>query len=141
MVTPYSGRILTTIALVLSLSLVRAADAPAKGDLWEVTTRMSMEGMPMQMPAQTAKVCSAKAWTKPPASDNPNQRCTRTAYTVSGNKVSWTESCTAPAMTGKGEITRQGEDTYTGVIQFASAQGNMTINLSGRKIGSCDNPT
>jgi hypothetical protein len=141
MASTYSRRSLAAIALLLCLPLVRAADAPAKGDLWEVTTRMSMEGMPMQMPAQTGKFCSARVWTRPPAADNPNQKCTRTAYTVSGSKVSWTESCVGPTMTGKGEITRQGEDAYTGTIQYASAQGNMTINLSGRKIGSCDNPT
>jgi hypothetical protein len=44
-------------------------------------------------------------------------------------------------MTGKGEITRQGSDAYTGSIKYASEQGNMTINLTGRKIGGCNNPS
>ena len=138
MASTYSRRTLAALALLLSLPLVRAADAPAKGDLWEVTTKMSMPGM--EMPGMTTKYCSAKVWTKPPAADNPNQKCTRTEYTATANKVSWTENCTGPTMTGKGEITRQGEDAYTGTITYSGAQGGMVIMLNGRKTGSCDNP-
>jgi hypothetical protein len=127
--------------LLLGLPPTFADDTPAKGDLWEVSSKMSMEGMPMEMPVQTNKVCAAKNWTKPPAGDNPNQKCTRSQYTVSGDKATWTESCESPAMTGKGEITRQGSDAYTGSIQYTSEQGNMTIKLTGHKVGSCDNPS
>ncbi len=95
----------------------------------------------MEMPAQTTKVCAAKVWTKPPAGDNPQQKCTRTDYAITGNKVTWTESCESPPMTGTGEITRQGDDAYTGSIKYVSEQGNMTIKLTGRKIGGCDNPS
>ena len=95
----------------------------------------------MEMPVQTAKFCAAKEWTKPPAGDNPRQKCKRSDYTISGGKTTWTESCESPPMTGKGEITRQGNDAYTGTIQYSSGQGNMTIKLSGHKIGECDNPS
>jgi len=126
---------------LLALLPVLAAEIPAKGDLWEVTSKMSMEGLPMEMPVQTAKVCAAKGWTRPPVGDNEHQKCTRSEYITTDNKVTWTESCKSPPMTGKGEITRQGNDAYTGTIVYASAQGNMTIKLSGRKIGGCDNPS
>jgi hypothetical protein len=102
---------------------------------------MSMEGLPMEMPAQTLKVCAAKVWTRPPAGDNPNQKCKRSPYTITGNKITWTETCESPAMTGQGEIIRQGNDAYTGSIKYASEQGNMTIKLTGHKIGGCDNPS
>lgn len=46
-----------------------------------------------------------------------------------------------PAMTGKGEITFQGTVAYTGTIRYVTDEGNMTINLTGRKIGGCDNPS
>ena len=141
MALPYLRPALAAATLLLGLSPVLADETPAKGDLWEVTSKMSMEGMPMEMPAQTHKVCAAKNWTKPPAGDNPNQKCTRSNYTVSGDKVSWTESCEPGAMTGQGEITRQGSDAYTGSIVYASGHGNMTIKLSGHKVGSCDNPS
>lgn len=55
-----------------------------------------------------------------------------------GSKVTWNVTC--PDMTGVGEITRDGTDAYTGTIKFASAQGGMTVNLTGKKVGECDNP-
>lgn len=145
MALPLSRRASAGALFLLGLLVVLApgprADTPtATGDLWEVTSRMSMEGMPMQMPAQKMKVCAAHEWTKPPAGDNPRQKCTRSDYHTEGNKVTWTERCEAPTMTGTGEITRDGDDAYTGVIKYASEQGNMTINLAGHKIGTCDNP-
>lgn len=142
MALPYSRRA-SAAALVLlgSLPAVLAADPPPAGDLWQVTSKMSMEGLPMEMPAQTVKYCAAKVWTKPPAGDNPQQKCKRSEYTVTGNKITWTESCESPPMTGQGEIIRQGNDAYTGTIKYASEQGNMTIKLTGRKVGDCDHPS
>jgi hypothetical protein len=44
-------------------------------------------------------------------------------------------------MTGTGEINYNADDSaYTGVIT-ASADGmDLTIQLTGRKLGTCDNP-
>jgi hypothetical protein len=134
-----------TIFLVLSSIPVRAADTPpadaAKemGDLWEVTSRMSMEGMPMEMPAQTMKVCAAKDWKEPPAAMDERQKCQRLDFKVEGQKVSWKVRCAGPPeMTGEGDITRNGPDAYTGQIKFTSEDGNMTMKLSGKRVGACD---
>jgi hypothetical protein len=43
-------------------------------------------------------------------------------------------------MTGTGEITFEGTDSYTGAINATAEGMTMTINLSGTKIGTCDNP-
>ena len=43
-------------------------------------------------------------------------------------------------MTGTGEITFEGTDTYRGAINATAEGVNVTINLSGKKIGTCDNP-
>jgi hypothetical protein len=146
MVLRYSRRAFVGAFFLFALLVVLAAgpraDTPAAaGDLWQVTSKMSMEGMPMEMPAQTAKICAPKVWTRPPAGDNPRQKCTRSNYTTSGSKVTWTETCESPPMTGTGEITREGDDAYTGSIKYVSEQGNMTIKLTGHKIGGCDNPS
>jgi hypothetical protein len=139
---PYLRRAAAATLLLLGMPLGLLADPPAKGDLWEVSSKMSMEGMPMEMPAgPTLKVCAPKVWTRPPAPANAHQTCRRSDYTVSGNKITWTESCESPAMTGKGEIIRQGNDAYTGSIAYAAEQGNMTIKLTGHKVGTCDNPS
>lgn len=132
--------------LLVSISFLAADPQPAAaadqpGDLWEVTSKMSMEGMPMELPATKLKVCSAKVWTEPPGMDQ-RQKCTTSDFTTTEVGVTWKMTCEGPpAMTGEGEITRQGADAYTGAIKFASADGNMTIKLNGRRVGGCDNPS
>lgn len=66
MARPFWLRASATALFLLGLLPVLAAETPAKGDLWEVTSKMSMEGLSMQMPAQTGKYCAAKVWTSPP---------------------------------------------------------------------------
>lgn len=141
-----TSRCLSAATLILLGSLPVIADEPtaaanAPGDLWEVISRMSMEGMPMEMPAQTVKVCAAKVWTKPPGGADERQKCVSSDFQMIGNKATWAVSCAASGMTGKGEITRQGDDAYTGTVKYSSDQGNMTVNLTGRKVGGCDNPS
>ena len=41
-------------------------------------------------------------------------------------------------MTGEGEITRNGADSYAGAIKFTSAQGVMSLKLNGKRVGDCD---
>jgi hypothetical protein len=44
-------------------------------------------------------------------------------------------------MTGHGEITFEGTDSYTGVINATAEGVAVTIKLSGKKLGTCDKPT
>jgi hypothetical protein len=135
-----SGALLLPASLLIFAAGPRA-DTPAAGDLWEVTSKMSMEGMPFEMPANKSKICAARDWNKPPAGDNPQQKCTRSNYAKDGNKVTWKETCDSPPMTGEGEITREGDSDYSGTIKYTSDQGNMTIKLVGHKVGTCDKPS
>jgi hypothetical protein len=57
-----------------------------------------------------------------------------------GSKVTWDVKCTGPDMRGVGEITYSGDDAYNGSIRFTAEQGPMTVKLSGRKLGGCDDP-
>jgi len=116
------------------------ADAP--GDLWQVTSQMSMQGMDMQMPVQTSQVCAPKEWTQPPGGANQQQNCQNSDFTKDGDKVSWKITCTDAAhTTGEGEITREGADAYTGSIKFSTDRGKMTIALTSSRIDGCDNPS
>ena len=137
--TASRGCLAAAASLVFSLmsSSARAADAP--GVLWESTSQMAMAGMPSQMPAQTTKVCTAKKWAKPPPGGDKS--CVASDYKMVGNKATWTMQCSGQMpMQGTGEINFEGSDAYTGAIK-ATAQGmNMTIKLSGKKVGTCDNP-
>jgi hypothetical protein len=130
---------------LISLALVPplAAQTRAKGDLWETTSQssMTMGGMSMPMPPQTQKVCAAKTWTRPPVASSKEQNCKNSDFVISGQTVTWTSVCTGQMnMTGKGEITRQGTDAYTGTVKYAFAEGGMTVAISGKKVGECDNP-
>lgn len=43
-------------------------------------------------------------------------------------------------MTGTGEITFAGEDSYQDAITATADGMNMTIKLSGKKLVTCNNP-
>jgi len=91
--------------LVLLQSSAWAETTAPKGDLWETTSQISMEGMAMQMPAQTFKHCTPHEWTKPPSSSTHNGECVTSDFKQEGNKTTWTTVCKGHhAMTGKGEI-------------------------------------
>ena len=122
------------------LSVTSGKSAEAAGDLWQVTSQMSMPGMPFQMPAQTQQVCAKKQWTTPPTGNGPDRTCTNTDFATNGNTSSWKIACQNPPMTGTGQITRTGEG-YTGAIKFNAPQGEMTVNLTGRRMGDCNNPS
>jgi uncharacterized protein DUF3617 len=124
------------VAIALGVGVMAGAQT-AKGDLWETTSEMSMEGVPMRMPSNTVKVCAAKDWKEPPGG---RKECKNSNMKLVDNKVTWDVQCTGPTMTGHGEILRQGADAYSGTIKFTSDQGNMTVKLTGKKVGECDNP-
>ena len=139
MITASTGRLAAAASLVFLLapSPARAADPP--GVLWDTTSQMAMAGMPMQMPAQTQRVCAAKQWTKPPPGGDKS--CVSSNYRMVGNKATWTMQCSGQMpMQGTGEIVFEGSDAYTGAIQAKSQGMDMTIKLSGKKVGTCDNP-
>ena len=139
MITALTGRLAAASSLLffLVLSPARAADPP--GVLWETTSQMAMAGMPTQMPVQTQKVSSAKNWTKPPPGGDKS--CVASDYKMVGNKATWKMQCSGQTpMQGTGEMTFEGSDSYTGAIQATSQGMNMTIKLSGKKVGTCDNP-
>jgi len=116
------------------------AEAPKEpGDLWEVTSQMTMEGMPMAMPAHTQKVCAAKEWKEPPGPKDDMRECQTLDFKTTPTKATWTVRCAGPpAMTGEGEITRSSPDAYAGQIKMTSEDGVMTMTLKGKRVGDCD---
>lgn len=136
-----SGSLTVTAATILWMLVTASEAAEPAGELWETTSQMSMDEFPMPMPLQTLRVCSRKDWKQPPGGTDPQQNCRSSEMKISGSKTTWTVQCAGPpAMTGVGEITRQGADSYTGLVKFTSEEMTMTLRLAGRKIGTCDNP-
>lgn len=133
----HGGAVAAGSFLLLALTPARAADPP--GVLWQTTSQMVMEGMPFSPPPQTLKICKAKEWTKPPPGGDKS--CVNTDFKRVGNKVTWTMECSGDMpMTGTGEMTFDGPDSYTGVINATAEGVTMKIKLSGTKIGTCDKP-
>jgi len=138
MIRTWSGRLAAAVSLVfMSLAPVFADDPP--GIEWETTSQMTMVGMPFSPPPTKLKMCAPRVWTRPPPGGDPS--CVNSNFTRVGNKVTWTMQCSGDMpMTGEGEITFTGEDSYTGAINATAEGMTITINLSGTKIGTCDRP-
>jgi hypothetical protein len=140
----------------LSLLLTLSASAPAwsqaeisaatpAGVRWEIVSQptMTMGGMTMPMAAQTSKVCAPANATEPPGGNNEERGCVGSDFTRDGLTVSWTSVCTGPpAMTGQGQLTYETEafEAYSGTLNYAFEEGTMLIALTGKVIGTCDNP-
>jgi hypothetical protein len=125
------------------LGLMSSASALAAGsdELWEVTTKMEMPGMPFAMPAQTRNICMEKDHAKDPnyaVPKNRDQDCKMGDVKVSSNKSSWTMKCDGMnQMTGEGEMTR-GDGTYSGkTIMHAKDGGEMKMVYEGKRVGTC----
>lgn len=145
MVVHYQHRLAATLLVLLSSApfLAAAADpaepAKEKGVLWEMTSQMSMEGMPMALPAQKMKICAQKD--QPPVGSDERHECTNSDFKHDGTKVTWKTVCAGPPeMTGEGEITFSDAGNYTGTIKFASSEGSMTTKLTGKRVGECEVP-
>ncbi len=141
----FARRLLAVTLLLAALPLFVSglwaqAPEPPKGDLWETVSQMTMEGMPFAMPPRTVKICASKEWTQPPADEGGDRGCVTSDFVRDENgKVTWTSVC-EDGMTGQGEITRDGDDAYSGELRYSSPDGAVVIQLNGTRIGECDNP-
>jgi len=113
--------------------------------LWEITTRMEMQGMPMQMPARKHTQCLTKKnmlKTMVPEEQDKEEECKITDTETSGNTVTWVMKCSGEdTMEVTGKTTYHG-DTFEGTITMISndpEEGKMEMinHISGRRIGEC----
>jgi hypothetical protein len=113
--------------------------------LWEITSKMEMPGMSMQMPARKHTQCLTKKnmlKTMVPKEQTQEEECKITDQKISGNTVTWTMKCSGEdAMDVNGKTTYNG-DTFKGTITMISNdpdEGKMKIinHISGKRIGEC----
>ena len=127
------------IILLVAIS-ISCADSGLnmKEGLWEITTKMQMQGM--DMPPAKHTQCITKSDLVPQGSQQQGQECEITDVKKSGNTVTWTMKCTGQGgeVIGTGEITYSG-DSFKGTMTITMPQANMemTSNLSGKRIGKC----
>ena len=125
---------------ILALAGAGGANAQNADDLYEVTVRMEMAGMPMQMPATTQQVCVKKGGSDAdlvPHRDN----CKVSDAKRSGNRLTFAMICTGrDAMTGNGDFMVTGSG-YDGRIRLKGKMEDqdveMTQMVAGRRVGGC----
>lgn len=115
-------------------------DPQGKDELWDVTSKMEMPGMPMAMPAQTHRVCVEKGSDDAAVPKRDDCRVLESKRT--GNKVTYRMACKS----GKDDYTATGESTWSGntyqgkmqmVGKMQGEQMDMTMSYSGTRAGNC----
>lgn len=131
-------------SLLFSAALFSASTHAAGTDeLWEITTKMEMPGMPMAMPAQTNKFCKPQGQVQnDPLPSDKNNDCKMTDMQRSGSTSRFKMVCTGKQpMIGEGEVTYSGADSYSGKMHIAGKMEgesvDMTQTFSGKKVGNC----
>jgi hypothetical protein len=109
-----------------------------KEGLWEITIRMEVPGMPVQMPPQTYTQCLTQKEAVP-QQKAPDQNCKITKQDIKGDTVSWVVECNTSEGTAvsDGRLTYKG-DTFEGIITMKQRGMEVTQRLSGRWIGKCE---
>ena len=124
-------------ALLASLS----ASAQGKDDLWEISSKMEMPGMPMTMPAQVNRVCVGKNHKDEdlvPKRDN----CRVVDSKRTGNRLTYKMECTGnEPSTIVGDLTF-GNNAYDGQMRMTMTRTGDTMNMavSGKRVGDCTAP-
>ena len=123
---------------VISISFASSGPNMQEG-MWEITSKMEMPGMPMEMPPTKHTQCLTNK-DLAPQSSQPGQECKITQTKVVGNTVTWTVLCKGQEgnMKGTGKITYSG-NSFKGTIKMSMIGENMEMicHISGRRIGDC----
>ena len=136
------GVALVLAALVsLAVPLVCAAQGEGLDELWEVTTKMEMVGMPMAMPPQTQKICKRGGEQQDEDMVPKDRDCKMTDINRSGNRTTFTMVCEGKnKITGTGDIVSD-KDSYQGTMRMKGTMDghplDMTQNFSAKRLGSC----
>lgn len=156
-----------TAACLLALAAFAVSADGFKEGQWELTTQMTMPGMPQmpQMPAlppgvqlppgmklptpaagggYTVKHCMTKDHPVPKADrENPNMKCDTTKQNFSGGTLEWETHCVTKdgdEMNGKGKATYTGETMSSEAHMTGTSHGHpidMTMKTTGKYLGPC----
>jgi hypothetical protein len=134
---PAGAAALLVVALAASLPVA----AQGKDDLWEISSKMEMPGMPMAMPAQVNRVCVGK--NRKDEDLVPRQaNCRVVDSKRTGSKFTYRMECTGnDPMTMIGEMTF-GDNAYDGQMRMTMTKTSDTMNMavSGKRVGDCTAP-
>ncbi len=134
----FTPRVCASIVLAAGLAASLPASAQGKDDLWEVSTKMEMPGMPMAMPAQTNRVCVGK--NRKDEELVPKQGDCRIVESKRvGDKFIYKMDCAGNnPSTVEGAITF-GNNAYDGKMHMTMKQTRDTMDMTfaGKRVGDC----
>lgn len=134
-------KIVQAFVIALAGVVLAAGPAAAQGETWEHTMQGTASGI--SMPAQTMTACQATGAERNerPAPQMPDESCKMTVAQAAGSRTSFTVTCTQPEpMTGTGEVTWDGQNSYSATMTMTSADGTMTMKTSGKRLGAACDP-
>ena len=108
---------------------------------YEITSKVEMPGMPMQMPPITVTQCIT-GQDPVPNQSTAGQQCNIMDIKTKGNTITWKMECTQQGqkMQATGKMVYYG-DHFEGTANavLGSEIGNMTITtvIKGKRIGAC----
>ena len=130
--------VLAILCFTISISFAGSGPNMQEGE-WEITTKVEMPGMPMNMPPVTHRQCLTKN-DLVPQNSQPGNECKISNVKVSGDSVTWVMQCKGQGgeTKGTGEITYSGT-SFKGVIKMTVVQADMqmTSKINGLRIGNC----
>ena len=138
------SRACAVLAVIFLATVCLPAAAQEKDELWDITMKMEMPGMPMAMPAQTSRMCVAKGANEESFAPQQQGECKTVESKRTGNKYTFKSVCEGKnKLTSVGEVTF-GDGIYNGRMQVSgTVEGqpmNMTQTYSGKRVGNCTAP-
>jgi rare lipoprotein A (peptidoglycan hydrolase) len=129
------------LTLILTAFTSANADVDLHEGMWEITSKIEMSGIPVQIPDTTISQCISKEKIIPKTNKKVNEHCTVSEQKIEGNTVTWKMKC-AGKMESQGSITYHG-DTFEGLITSQTEIPNMgmmtmTIQMTGKRTGECN---
>jgi hypothetical protein len=111
--------------------------AAQTGEMWEIKSQMNIPGMPAGMGGQTSRVCQGDDPERAKAADKDKEQCKVTEKKNTATRTQITMVCKSGTMTVD-QTYNAARTEFKGVMKMASKDGDMTINTTGRKVGTCD---
>ena len=127
--------------LIAALAASLPVAAQGKDELWEISSKMDMPGMPMAIPPQVNRVCVGK--NRKDEDLVPRQSdCRMVDSKRTGSKFTYKMECTGKEpMTMVGDMNF-GTNAYDGQMRMTMTRTNDTMNMavSGKRVGDCTAP-
>ena len=130
------------LTLALSWTVLAQNQSPMRPGSWEVTVKMSMPGMNMDMPPMKQTQCVTAEMIKDPQAALPKGPgggdCKVSDYKFTGSTATYKVECTKPApMTATGEMKYSGSDAYVGTMTIESSGTKMAMSYDAKRVGDC----